>query len=407
MLTTPDESLALLEDIVSQPTAPYHEERVAARVRAYLQRWQVPCSVDEGGNIIAHYQRGPACRPLIMMAHMDHPACTIAAPGGPQRAEWTAVLEGGVPSSYFARPVAVRIHTADSVSGAGIAAHSVGYTQDPDTHMLSLHLKLDDPAMAPSIGPGDFATWDLPDFMLRDGVVHARALDDLAGCAAMLLTLQRAAQEQWDTDVYAVFTRAEEVGLVGAHVALAGSLLPQHGYLVSLEASKALPGAVQGGGPVIRVGDRLTTFSQDAELVLKSAAQSLGLSVRHFAPLGDADEAGTTVQRQLMSGGACEASLAVLMGYQATGLAFPLGNYHNMGEGLILAAENIHAADFLTGVAVLQEAARMLPELDNLRAKQLAAREPDAAKVERLRATPLPGGMGDAEADPLPDSSGA
>ena len=158
---------------------------------------------------------------------------------------------------------------------------------------------------------------------------------------------------------------------------------------------------------MIRVGDRLTTFSQDAELVLKSAAQSLGLSVRHFAPLGDADEAGTTVQRQLMSGGACEASLAVLMGYQATGLAFPLGNYHNMGEGSILAAENIHAADFLTGVAVLQEAARMLPELDNLRAKQLAAREPDAAKVERLRATPLPGGMGDAEADPLPDSSGA
>jgi len=391
MITTPEQSLTLLEDIVSQPTAPYHEERVAARVHTYLRRWEIPCSVDDAGNIIAHYRRGPACRPLILMAHMDHPACTIAAAGGPHGAEWTAILEGGVPSSYFAQPVAVRIHTAaDPAPGAGIAARSIGYTQNPDTLVLSLHLQLDDPATASSIRPGDFATWDLPDFALHDGVVHARALDDLAGCAAMLLTIGRAALEQWDTEIYAVFTRAEEVGLVGAHVALRSGALPRHGYLVSLEASKALPGAVQGGGPVIRVGDRLTTFSQDAELVLKAAAQGLGLAVRYFTPAGDTDEAGTTVQRQLMSGGACEASLAVLMGYQATGLAFPLGNYHNMGEGSILAAENIDAGDFLTGVAVLQEAARLLPEMDVLRAKQLAAREPEAAKVERLCATPLP-----------------
>lgn len=408
MISTPDQSLTLLEDIVSQPTAPYHEEQVAARVLNYLRRWDVPCSVDEGGNIIAHYRRGPACRPLILMAHMDHPACTIAVAGGPRGAEWTATLEGGVPPSYFGQPVAVRIHTADrAASAAGIAARSISYTQDPETRVLSLHLKLDNPASASSIRPGDFATWDLPDFAVREGVIHARAIDDLAGCAAMLLTIGRAAREQWDTDLYAVFTRAEEVGLVGAYVALGGSLLPREGYLVSLEASKALPGAVQGGGPVIRVGDRLTTFSQDAELVLKSAAQSLGLSIRHFRPAGDADEAGTTVQRQLMSGGACEASLAVLMGYEATGLAFPLGNYHNMGEGSVLAAENIHASDFLTGVSVLQEAARLLPEIRSLRAKQLAAREPDAAKVERLRASSLPTGWNDPEANPAPTGGNA
>lgn len=390
MTTEADYSLTLLEDIVSLPTAPYHEERVAARVRGYLREWGVPCRVDVGGNIIAHYQRGPTCRPLILMAHMDHPACTIALPGGPHGADWTATLEGGVAAPYFAHPMAVRIHTADTTtSGNAIPAHTIGYMADPAAGTLSLHLKLDDRRAAPIIQPGDFATWDLPDFALRDGVIHARALDDLAGCAAILLTIRRAAQEGWDTDIYAAFTRAEEVGLVGAYVALGSELLPRHGYLVSLEASKTLPGALQGGGPVIRVGDRLTTFSHDAELVLKSAAHSLGLSVRHYTPVEPDGEAGTTVQRQLLSGGACESTLAVLMGYQATGLAFPLGNYHNMAEGSVLAAENIHAGDFLTGVAVLQEAARLLPESDRLRAEGRTAREPDPAKVARLRA-PFP-----------------
>ena len=204
MISTPDQSLTLLEDIVSQPTAPYHEEQVAARVLNYLRRWDVPCSVDEGGNIIAHYRRGPACRPLILMAHMDHPACTIAVAGGPRGAEWTATLEGGVPPSYFGQPVAVRIHTADrAASAAGIAARSISYTQDPETRVLSLHLKLDNPASASSIRPGDFATWDLPDFAVREGVIHARAIDDLAGCAAMLPATMDA------TEMKTVSTRPE------------------------------------------------------------------------------------------------------------------------------------------------------------------------------------------------------
>ena len=380
-------ALTVLQDLLTQPTAPFHEEWVAARVRAYLREWDVPFSLDEGGNIIARYQRGPACRPLILMAHMDHPGFTISGRGGPGDAHWTAVLEGGVAAACFDRQVPVRIYPrTDRILPVPLPGRVVSYAVDTALRVVTLHMKLESEAAAASVQPGDFGVWDLTDFELRDDIIHARAIDDLAGCAAMLLVLRRAAREGWPTELYAVFTRAEEVGLVGAEIVLRGSALPREGYIVSLEASKALPGALQGSGPVIRTGDRLTTFSQEAELVLKAAAQRLGSDVWPAAPGMRAEGATTKVQRQLMSGGRCEASAAVMLGYQATGLAFPLGNYHNVAEGSVLAPENIHADDFLTGVALLSEAAKLMPGIEQLRATHYDAYAPHKRQIDRLRA---------------------
>jgi endoglucanase len=379
-----DRALALLQSIVSQPTAPYHEERVAARVIAYLRQWGVPFSLDEAGNIIARYQRGAERRALMLMAHMDHPAFSIVARGGPHGADWTARLEGGVGTAYFEQPVAARIYPrAWGIGGDAVAARVTGYARDQQANVTTLHVQVDD-ASAP-IAAGDFGAWDLPDFALQDELIHARALDDLAGCATMLLVLEQAVRERWETDLYAVFTRAEEVGLVGAWAVLQSGALPRDGYLVSLEASPALPGALQGEGPVIRVGDRVTSFNQEAELALKVAAYGLGASVWRPERGRPAAEARVKVQRQLMSGGMCEASAAVMLGYQATGLALPLGNYHNQGPDAMLAPENIHADDFLTGVTLLQLAARMLPALDEIRVRHHAAYGARPEDLGRLR----------------------
>jgi endoglucanase len=284
----------------------------------------------------------------------------------------------------------VRVRLYPRASGSpsdGLAARLVGYDQEATGADAPLSLTLDDPSTAGLLQPGDFGIWDLPHFALQDGFIHARAIDDLVGCAAMLLTLWQAAKEGWETDLYAVFTRAEEVGLVGAYVVLQSGVLPRDGIIVSLEASPALPGAVQGAGPVIRVGDRMTTFSQDAELILKAAAYRLGSPVWQPSRSVPPADAQMQVQRQLMSKGACEATAAIMLGYQATGLAMPLGNYHNMGEDSRLMLENISADDYLTGVTLLGEAARLMPELDGLRAEHYTAIAPPAHQVERLRET--------------------
>jgi hypothetical protein len=74
-----------------------------------------------------------------------------------------------------------------------------------------------------------------------------------------------------------------------------------------------------------------------------------------------------------------------MLGYQATGLALPLANYHNQGPGSTLAPEIIHADDFLTGVALLQEATQMLPELDKIRTRHHAAYGVRADEIVRLK----------------------
>ena len=54
----------------------------------------------------------------------------------------------------------------------------------------------------------------------------------------------------------------------GARLLAEARTLPMDTLVVSLESSRTLPGAVIGGGPVIRVGDAGSTFNSDAETAL-------------------------------------------------------------------------------------------------------------------------------------------
>ena len=328
MSTADAASLEVLQAILSQPTSPFHEERVAAQVIGFLREWEVPYTVDDAGNIVAHYSRGACEHPLVLMAHMDHPAFTVIGEGGPDGAHFTAMLEGGVAARYFEQPVAVRIFSSQDHRGAGVKGRVSGYAKGPGARELQLFVQVEAPEQ---VQQGDFGIWDLADYELRDDFVHGRAIDDLVGCAEMLLTLQRAAREAWNTEIYAVFTRAEEVGLVGAYAALERGSVPRQGVVVSLEASPLLPGVAHGAGPIIRSGDRRATFCQDAEALLIAAAKAIGAVPGPAAPGQEPAPDAHKVQRHLMNGGSCEGSAAVLLGYLATGMSIPLGNYHNMG----------------------------------------------------------------------------
>jgi endoglucanase len=113
------------------------------------------------------------------------------------------------------------------------------------------------------------------------------------------------------------------------------------------------------------VGDARTTFDSRAEAYLSVARERLTARAGAFP-----------CQRQLMSGGTCEASAFAAHGYATTGLAFPLGNYHNAGPDNAVAAEYISLADFAGGAALLAEAA------------SLAGTAPVSASAARLRARP-------------------
>jgi len=203
---------------------------------------------------------------------------------------------------------------------------------------------------------------DLPDFDLSDERITMRAADDLAGCAAVIGALSAVVAEHTTGPVHGLFTRAEEVGLVGARLAAEDGLFDRRTVVVSVETSLALPGAEMGKGPVIRTGDRRATFDMAAEAYLTAARATLETSVEGFA-----------CQRQLMGAGGCEASAFSAFGYSVTGLAFPLGNWHNNAPDGTVQPEQISTSDFANGVLLLAEAASLAgtspvqPSVANLR----------------------------------------
>jgi hypothetical protein len=238
--------------------------------------------------------------------------------------------------------VAVTVHSdASDASDASFAA----VLSEPVTDIEPMHnstticrVRADRP-----LAIGQFAMLDLPAIDVAGDEIRMRAADDLAGCALIVLLLLGLRDERAPHDVHAIFTRAEETGLYGARLAAEDGLLPRDAYIVSVEASRALPGAEAGRGIVVRAGDFHNTFSNDAERYLRVARERLA-------------ERGIPAQRALLVGGTCEASSFVRLGWTATGMALPNVNYHNAGSDGGFAPEIVRLGDLLSGILLGIEA---------------------------------------------------
>ena len=297
--------LELAESVLSCPTAPTFEQAVRARLLELFEPLSgVRTEIDAVGNLIAEY-RGMDRRPeFALVAHMDHPGWRLQ----PKRE-----FLGSVP--------------AELLDQVGIRSF------------------------------GDFGMWDLPAFELRHDRIYSRACDDLIGCVAIVATLQELSSTSIESSLLVVFTRAEEVGLVGAvHLARSGKL-PAGIAPISLETSSELLPAKMGEGVIIRVGDKVSVFDSDvtARLVTLAQAQSI------------------PYQRCLMSGGTCEATAFKLFGYPAGALCIALGNYHNCTSDGRIDSEYVSVTDLEGLVALCLALSQHSPSAADVR-KQLCSR---------------------------------
>jgi endoglucanase len=342
-------TLEILRELGSCPATPFFEELPTGYIVDTLRQASIDHWRDDFGNVIAHITpvKETSEPPVAFVAHMDHPGFEITAIDG---IEAVAKAVGGVPTASLVKPTRVFALAPDGTRIPGTTERHED-TVDPTDRSSDrlVRIRFDSPIGLEAPVPVMF---DLIDFELDDNLIRMRAMDDLAGCAAILAMLERLTQDGSDTDIYGVFTRAEEGGLFGARLMADAGTLPKDTIVVSVESSSVIPGVAQGNGPVIRTGDALYTFDSEAEQVLVAAVKS----IRERVP-------GFKVQRQLMSGGVCEASAFALFGYSVTGVAFPLGNYHNATTSIPdpdgdVGAEYIHTSDFLGGVELLIEAAK-------------------------------------------------
>jgi len=323
--------LATLRQLLSQPTAPFREHYVARFAGEFLDTHGVPWFTDPIGNIVVgvashrDYRQALAPSPgdplRLFVAHMDHP--------GFHGIRWLSERRlrvrwfGGSPVMHLsATPVS--LHTVAGAAATGVLRKVA--IADHGRAIATADVVLSAEGFEPRQRPaarsvfGAFA-FRAP-FWTSRGRIYTKAADDLTGVYTILETARQAKRMRRGkepTNFIGLLTRAEEVGFLGAigHLQLGWLKRRRRAVvLISLEASRTLPGAVVGRGPVVRLGDRRTVFDPHALKILDEVAQRV-LPQRH--------------QRRIMDGGACEASAAIAWDLPAIGISIPLGNYHNQG----------------------------------------------------------------------------
>ena len=350
--------LEILERLCLQPTVSYHEWRVAREISTILRGYGIDFRQDRWGNVIAEITGEESNAPLVFVAHMDHPGFEAIEAVEVSEEEELIVAEprGGLGTRAYDTGTGVRIVSRDGSTAYGtIESHGLlrqvgnGRFARTDRVMIKPETGASVRKASELIYPAAVIL-DLPSFGIEGDLIRARQLDDLAGCAAILASLATVKNDRSNNrPIKALFTRAEEVGLVGAALAASDEFVGRDSLIVSVETSLKSENAKQGDGVVIRVGDRMTTFDHRAEAVLHAAAYRIG---EH----GSAD--GFKVQRALMGAGGCEASAFKAHGYHVTGTSFPLGAWHNTEDDGSIVPEYIHLDDFRSGIALITEAMR-------------------------------------------------
>jgi endoglucanase len=303
----------VLTDLLSIPTAPFAEHQVIAHVERFCDaRNGVARSRDAAGNVLVRVRRGSrrVKRPVCITAHLDHPGFVTDRMIGKDRVR--AFWRGGVPKAYF-----VGSGVRFDVDGAWVrgTVRSIRTVRRDGRAGVETAV-VDVPRSIPS---GSIGMWDLPDPRIRGSRIYARACDDLAGAAAMMCAIDALVRSRTSCDAYFLFTRAEEVGFVGAIAAAKSKTIPSKCFVAAMETSSELPDARMGDGPILRVGDKASAFTPAVTAYCHRVAGELARSDRSFR-----------YQRKLMDGGTCESSAYCALGYEATGLCVALGNYHNV-----------------------------------------------------------------------------
>ena len=338
---------SLLIEFLSQPTVPFREQRITAYITALLTKKKIPFFLDRTRNLVIgaasekEYLRklkvggvpAKGAPQILFVAHLDHPGFIGEKWLSPTtlQAKW----HGGSPMVGLEGQrvwLSQSAHGKEALTAENYYAHGtikkavVGPSADHPRYneVKSLEIEMDpvSRSSAPTAARlfGGFA-FRAPAWQ-DDKLVYTKAADDLIGCFSILsaaLRIYSGKTTPQRRSFLALLTRAEEVGFIGAIAHLKTykmESLKRPPLFVSFEASRTLPNAEIGKGPVIRLGDASGVFSARPLKILLNAAK------KHL---------GTHYQRRIMDGGTCEATPAIAHELTAIGVSVPLGNYHNIG----------------------------------------------------------------------------
>lgn len=330
-----------LLELTGIPTAAGREDRVIAWIEKWIaRRSNLSLRRDKAGNLIVTRTDGAGGdggavserKPIYITAHLDHPAFVVR--DVVDATTLAMEFRGGVNDPYFEN-AAVEVFTGDDQAHEGKIVSLDSKASPFKIARVELSKKTD------AIKPGDVGRWKFRGIgaepTIQEGLLHTPACDDLAAAAAALATMDVLRNKQGFDHVGLLFTRAEEIGFIGAIAACKHKTVAKNARLICLENSRSFAESPIGGGPILRVGDKSSVFGPDLTNRIAAVMEAHQKKNPSFK-----------WQRKLMPGGTCEATTFSAYGYISTCLCLPLGNYHNMAD--------------IDGVAAGKRPAKVAPE---------------------------------------------
>ncbi|MCK9216436.1 MAG: M42 family metallopeptidase [Firmicutes bacterium] len=251
---------------------------------------------DRLGNVIA-IKKGKEGFPRVMLAaHMDEVGMIVRSidDGGFIRFS----LVGGIDERILvSKQVLIgkdRIH--------GVIGAKAIHLQDKNERNTPLKIKqlyIDIGAKSKEeaeklVKKGDYVAFDSEFIEFGGNLIKAKALDDRAGCGVLIDLLK----EEYDVEIYGVFTVQEEIGLRGAKVAaynadpsfaivFEGTLcsdiseVPEHSHITKL-----------GKGPALSLMDSYTIFSKKLNQCIHETAVENNIKIQYRQPSPGGNDAG-------------------------------------------------------------------------------------------------------------------
>ncbi len=211
----------LIEELSNLPGVSGNEKKVRDFIRARLQELDLEHELDSMGNLYARssgvVQNGKEPG-LMLSAHMDEVGLMVASVEKSGHLRFYTV--GGVnPWSLVSRPVKIGGDEVPGVIGAKAVHQQKAEERTKALKVEQLYIDIgakNKEDAEKKVQPGDYVSFAMRAQSMADGkMIAGKALDNRAGCAALLELLQR----DFPVPFTAVFTVQEEVGLRGARVA--------------------------------------------------------------------------------------------------------------------------------------------------------------------------------------------
>lgn len=227
-------------------------------VRNYIKNKlnEIGCEyyVDKLGNVIAH-NKGKKNKTIMIAAHMDEVGLIVSHIDSEGFIKFQAV--GGIDQRVLnSKVVLVGENKVPGVIGSKAIHLMSAEERGKSIPIDKLYIDIGSSSKTETeklVSIGDYVTFKSDYVEFGEGLVKAKALDDRAGCSALLELLSM----KLDADFYGIFTVMEEVGCRGAQTA-AYSLEPD--YAIVLE------GTVCADMPEVEDYSKVTLIGKGAAL---------------------------------------------------------------------------------------------------------------------------------------------